>query len=247
VLRKRALEKLIAVEVSYQAGQKLDIPDLDKRVEVQIKNYKSKHAFQASKWTDAELRESIRRNIYITEYFKNVGVVDPEIPEADIKQYYDENRESFTREAYVHARHILVQVASDAKPETKAAARQKIDQARQDLLAGKPFGKVAKEYSEDNIASAGGDLGYIKKGYMPPKFDQVAFALETHTLSDVVETKYGYHLIEVLDKQPAGVIPYEEMKDFIGKYLKMQVSKKNRETVIQSLRAKAEVEIVDQK
>ena len=96
------------------------------------------------------------------------------------------------------------------------------------------------------LASTGGDLSSIKRGYMPPEFDRVAFALEKHTLSDPVETKYGYHLIEVLDKQPAGVIPYEEVKDFIGKYLKMQAAPKKQDSVIRSLRAQAMVEILEQ-
>lgn len=246
-LRERALEKLIAVELLYQAGRKLKVPNLEKRVDAQLQTSKKRHGSKPSKWTDAEQRESIRRNIYVTEYFKTVGAADPEIPEADIKQYYKEHRKTFSREEYIHVRHILVQVARDASPEAKAAAREKIDEARQEILDGKKFAKVAKKYSEDNLALTGGDLSSIKRGYMPPEFDRVAFALEKHTLSDPVETKYGYHLIEVLDKQPAGVIPYEEVKDFIGKYLKMQAVPKKRDSVIRSLRAQAMVEIVEQK
>jgi parvulin-like peptidyl-prolyl isomerase len=236
------------VEVVYQAGQKLNIPDLEKRVDAQVEKLKGRHGPRPQNWSEAAWRASIRRNITVREYFKSVGVIDPEIPEADIKRYYEEEgKKTFTREEHVRVRHILVQVAQDAGPEKKAAARKKIDQARQEILAGKDFVKAASEYSEDNLAATGGDLSYIKRGYMSPEFDQVAFALAKHTLSDVVETKHGYHLIEVLDKKPAGVAPYEEVKDFIRKYLQMQVSQKKRQSVIQRLRAQAEVEIVDQK
>jgi parvulin-like peptidyl-prolyl isomerase len=138
-----------------------------------------------------------------------------------------------------------VLVAEDADPEKKAEARKKIDKAREELVAGKPFAEVTREYSEDNIASAGGDLGYIKKGYMPPEFDKVAFALEKNKLSEVVETKFGYHLVEVLDQKPAGIPPYEEVKDFIAKFLKMEASKKKRQSVIQALRAEAKVATVN--
>ncbi len=169
VLRERALEKLIVVELLYQAGRKLKVPNLEKRVDAQMQTFKKRHGSKPSKWTNAEQRESIRRKIYVTEYFRTVGAADPEIPETDIKQYYKEHEKTFTREEYIHVRHILTQVARDAGPEAKATAREKIDKARQEILDGKKFAEVAGKYSEDNLASTGGDLSSIKRGYMPHK------------------------------------------------------------------------------
>jgi parvulin-like peptidyl-prolyl isomerase len=62
-------------------------------------------------------------------------------------------------------------------------------------LGGKDFAKMAKEHSDCNSASGGGDLRYIKKGYMPKEFDDVAFVIEKGGVSAVVETRFGYHII----------------------------------------------------
>lgn len=61
-------------------------------------------------------------------------------------------------------------------------------------------------------------MGYIKKGFMPQAFDQVAFIMDAGELSDVVETGFGYHIIRVLDKKPAGRTPFKEVRDFIKGY-----------------------------
>jgi peptidyl-prolyl cis-trans isomerase C len=245
VLWKRALDKLISVELLYQAaGKGLDIPGIEERIDKQFQTLQSRQGSQHESWNESEWKESIRKNIYIKQYLKSAGVVDPEVPEAEIKEYWEEHKNSFTRDELVHVRHILVLVAEGATPEDKAKAREKIDQARREILGGKRFAQTAKEYSEDNIASAGGDLGYIKRGYMPKEFDEVAFKLRKNTLSDVVLTRHGYHIVEVLDKQPAGVTPYDEIRDFIGRYLKNELARLKQDAVIKSLRAKAKIELI---
>ena len=56
-------------------------------------------------------------------------------------------------------------------------------------------------------------MGYIERGYMPKEFEEVAFTIEKDTVSDVVETKFGYHIILVTDKKPGGIAPYEEVRE----------------------------------
>jgi peptidyl-prolyl cis-trans isomerase C len=245
-LRGRALENLIAVELLYQAAQRLRISDVDERIEAKMQQLKKRRGSRAASGDDDALRASIRRKLYISEYFKSLGTDDPNLQEADIRRYYDEHgEEAFFREEDVHVRHIVVRFADHPDPERKLVARRKIDQARQEILGGKEFAEVARAYSEDGLAASGGDLSYIRRGHMPPEFDQVAFSLKAHTLSDVVETKHGYHLIEVLDRRPAGVVPYDEVRDFIATYLKQQASQKRKYAVIRDLRAQAKIEIVD--
>lgn len=106
-------------------------------------------------------------------------------------------------EEQVHAAHILVSVAQDASAEDKAAARAKIDAALQEIKDGKDFAEVAKAVSDDSTAGAGGDLGWFGRGRMVKEFEDVAFSLEPGQVSDVVETQFGYHIIKVLEKDPA--------------------------------------------
>jgi len=244
VLRNRALEKLITVEVVYQASQGLDIPDFDKKIEKRLRAAKTRPVHSAPEMTDTELRENIRQTIAIEEYLKRAGVTSPEVPETEIKDYYEKNKKSFMTQETVHVRHILVQVAQEAKNEKKAIARKRIEKARKSIQDGRPFEEVAREYSEDNAASAGGDIGFIRKGYMPKEFDEVAFTIEPGKLSEIVQTIHGYHILEVVEKQPEGVVPYEKVKDFVGKYLSNELAKKKRNELVQALKAKAKIEVL---
>jgi peptidyl-prolyl cis-trans isomerase C len=87
----------------------------------------------------------------------------------------------------------LIAVGERAAAEEKERARQKAEQIRKEILEGKDFAKMAKEHSGCTSAPRGGDLGRIKKGYMPAEFEKVAFALEKDAVSEVVETKFGFH------------------------------------------------------
>ncbi len=78
---------------------------------------------------------------------------------------------------------------------------------------------------------------------MPEEFDKAAFAIEKDALSEVVETRFGYHIIKVFDKRPAGKIPFEEVRHFITKFLQEAESKKKLATHIVELKSRAKIEL----
>ena len=127
----------------------------------------------------------------ITEWMKNHS--------DDIKKNYDTNKFRYTDlEEQVRARHILVRVNEDASNEEKAAAKEKIDAALARVKGGEDFAAAARELSDDTVSAAkGGDLGYTPRGRMVPEFDKVMFETKPGEISDVVTTKYGYHIIKV--------------------------------------------------
>lgn len=132
-----------------------------------------------------------------------------------------------TTEEQVHARHILVAIRTPEPtptpvpagqptptpdpsatpvpaPRDEAQALARIIEVQQKLGAGGDFAKLALEYSDDpGSAESGGDLGWFGQGQMVTEFDTAAFALEPGKISDPVKTTYGYHLIQVLEKDPA--------------------------------------------
>jgi peptidyl-prolyl cis-trans isomerase D len=96
------------------------------------------------------------------------------------------------------AKHILVKAAADtASDEEKAAARKKIEAARERVKKGDAFEDVAREVSEDTSASEGGNLGCFQKGRMVKPFEDTVFALKPGEMSDVVQTEYGFHVIRL--------------------------------------------------
>ncbi len=96
-----------------------------------------------------------------------------------------------TTEEQVHVRHILV--------ETEDEAKQVIER----LKAGEDFAALAKELSKDDTnKDNGGDLGWFGRGVMVTEFENAAFSLEPGKISDPVKTDFGYHILEVLEKDP---------------------------------------------
>ena len=104
----------------------------------------------------------------------------------------------------IHARHILLMHAeSKRKPSsvtrTKGEAKKLIDEIQQKLVDGADFAELAKEHSDcPSGKSRGGDLGTFGKGRMAPPFEKAAFGLEENGVSDVVETEFGYHIVQRL-------------------------------------------------
>ncbi len=122
--------------------------------------------------------------------------------ESAIKDYYMANKMNFEEEEKVRARHILVKFDS-SKTGDKEQALAKIKEI-QSKLGNEDFAKLAKEYSDDpGSKEKGGDLGFFGRGSMVPEFETVAFQSDLNTVSEPVETQFGYHLIKVEEKQEA--------------------------------------------
>jgi peptidyl-prolyl cis-trans isomerase D len=140
---------------------------------------------------------------------------DAEITQAEIEAYADANpnelQAQFEERAAelgqperVRARHILVQVLEGAPPEVEKAARERVDTARERLVAGEDFDVIAAEFSQDaGTADRGGDLGVFAAGENDPTVDDVAFALDVGELSEVFRSPYGFHILRVDEKLAA--------------------------------------------
>ena len=251
-LQTKSLNKVIDDELVIQAAQKIKVTDLDKKVDQKISEMKKRYGtdkqfedhLQKRNLTKQKLRENLTKQVYVDEYLIQKGISDPDIPEAQIREFYDSSPENYARKETIKVSHILIKVDESAGPEEKEKAYLKIEEIRKEIIGGKDFAEMAKEHSQCNSAAGGGSLRYIERGYMPKEFDEVAFAIEKNTVSKIVETKFGYHIILVTDKMPGGIAPYEEVRDFIKKYLQKDESKKKLAEHIALLKEKATIEIL---
>ena len=126
----------------------------------------------------------------------------------------------------MRVRHILIRGQDEA---SKTAAEKLLA----DLKGGADFAALAKEHSADpGSASRGGDIGLLPKGSTVQEFEEAAFALKKKgDLSPLVKTQFGYHIIQLEERQPAGVRPFEEVRD--------ELMKDVRATVLQDARVAA--------
>ena len=250
-LQKKTLVKVVDNELLYQESKKLTIKNVDQKVDEKLKKMKRKYQtderfeghLKKNNQTMEGLKSSIREGIYIEAYLKQEGITDPDIPEEKIRDFYEGNPESYYRKESIKVSHILIKLDENPGPEEKEKAFKKAEEIRKEILAGADFAEMAKKHSECNSASGGGSLRYINRGYMPAEFEKVAFTLEKDTVSEVVETKYGYHIILVSDKIAEGITPYDEVRDFIKKFLQEDESKKVLEAHLVKLREKAKIEV----
>jgi peptidyl-prolyl cis-trans isomerase D len=150
------------------------------------------------------------------------------VDDAEIQKFYSANPNDFRTQEQVRARHILIKtpaVGSDGKVDQKGvdAARAKAQDILKQIKAGGNFAELAKKNSEDpGSAQNGGELPAFGKGQMVPEFEKVAFAQNPGQVSDLVQTTYGFHIIQTEEKMPARVKPLAEVKPQIEQELKAQ-------------------------
>ena len=146
----------------------------------------------------------------------------------DVVDYYRKHRESLVMDEMVHAGHILKIVDEEHSDEQ---AREAIDEAKTQVAIGVLFESLA------DFA----DLGFLPRGTTVPEFESVAFALEPREVSPVFRTQFGYHIVKVYEKRPAGIPPLEMIRQQIEESLFQQKRQKVIEQHIDHLRAKADV------
>ena len=164
----------------------------------------------------------------------------------DIQKFYDEHMNRYRQSKKVDARHVLIKVAEKASDDDKKKARAKIDAAlvrikaaevaatrlavkeavfkggekeRLEKEAADTFAKIAEDVSEDSSAKQGGSLGLFGEGAMVKAFEDAAFALKKGEISDVVETKFGFHVIKVEEIQEATKREIAEVETEIARQL----------------------------
>ena len=138
-----------------------------------------------------------------------------EITEKEIQSYYEYNAKMYSQPKQVKAKHILFKVDQDDTEEVKNKVKERAEKVLEKARKGEDFAALAEGYSEGPSKSQGGDLGYFKTGQMEPPFEEAAFALKKGEISDLVQTRFGYHIILVEDIKEAGMTPLEQVREDI--------------------------------
>jgi len=151
-----------------------------------------------------------------------------------VDQYYQQHQKDF------QVPDILIKVPTGADAKTDAAAKQKAEDLLKQIKAGGDFDALAKANSDDpGSKEQGGELGMIQRGVTVPAFEQAAFALQPGQISDLVKTQFGYHILNVEEKQTAHLKPLEEVKGQILATLTRQQESDQQASYAQQLATEA--------
>ena len=195
-------------------------------------------AIQNSPLGEERMRQEVNVGIRIDKLLAQVTADLQDPSQEEIEAFIEENRDRLVRPELVHARHILL-TADDSMPEEeKQAKREQAEQIRQELLDGADFAELARAKSEGPSNSRGGDLGQFPRGRMVPPFDEAAFSQEVDAIGPIVETQFGYHIIQVLEHTEAG----QPDRDEIVEIMKQQAHGQALRSLVESLIASEDID-----
>ena len=135
-----------------------------------------------------------------------------QVTEEAQRAYYNAHIEQFKVEDRAHVEHILFKTIGKTDAEV-AEIQQKAEDVLKKAKHGANFEDLAKKYSEDDSTKAkGGDLGWIVRGQTVPEFEHAAFTLPKGSISDLVKTQYGFHIIRIMDRETAHTKSLDEVR-----------------------------------
>jgi len=248
--RKELLGLMIDQELLYQAAVKGGFAASDQQVEEEFakgsQGFKSPEEFETALARNGMDKTSyssfLKRRLSVDKMLQEQIAKDVKVTDAEVDEFYAGNIEKFAIPEQIRARHILVKMESGATAEQKAAAKKKIEEVLAKAGGGVDFAELAKVYSEGPSAPQGGDLGLFTRGRMVPAFEEAAFSMKAGEVSGIVETQFGYHIIKVEERKPAGTADKEEAADRIRQFLNQQKLSEAVMARLEALRGDAQVE-----
>ena len=276
MIEQNVVNQLIITELLEQEandrGIKVTNKDVDEALKKSMDQMGGKdrliEVLKANDVSVKEFKNDLRNQVKMQKLANSAGNI--EVSDKECEKFFKENPAKFQNPEKVRASHILIsanphQIQQDltldgkrdipkeeliAQVEAKMAQKkEQAEKLAKELKADKTkFAEYAKKYSDDpGSAKQGGDLGFFPKEAMVPEFAKVAFDSKPDTVSDVVKTQFGYHIIYVQDRRAAGVTPYEKAKSSIKDYLTTEKQIKALDDLTAAAKKKAKIEYMDER
>jgi peptidyl-prolyl cis-trans isomerase C/foldase protein PrsA len=236
--KQALLETMVERQVLLQAAKEAQVqvsPDeVDRRVLALTSEYPAGTFDTALAQSQTSRTELVRRThdqLVIEKLLAEQVFARVAVTEEQIRRAYDENPDAWMEPEQVHAQQIVVKGLDEAK------------RLQQLLWQGKKFSDLARKYSLSPDGKVGGDLGFFKRGEMPPAFDDAIFRLSVGGTSDVVSTDYGFHLFRLIEKKPARKRELAEVRAAIEQKLLSTLRSEKQASYVKALRDKAQVKV----
>lgn len=250
-VRTNLLSQLIEDRLVAQEAERLGVVVTDEEIQAQINEVKAKfpdetefkNFLEEQKISLSKLKERYKDQIAIRKLhqyeIRQKIIVSPK----EIEEYYDENLSNFTEKEKLKVKTIMVRKKDPDETGADPAQREVIESIVAELKTGADFSALAKQYSDETHAQEGGELGFVQRGELIDRFDEVLFDVPVGSLSPILETEIGYHVFLVEAKQEKKVKPLAEIKDEIETILFRTKSKERFEQWINELKENAYISI----
>ncbi len=250
---RSVLDRLVSFHLLLQESEtrRLTVDDaaIEQRLAGLRSNFPNDEAFesQLASWdtTIEILREETRRDMLVEQVLETVVMAGIDIDAGAARSFYDQHTEQFLEGGGARARHILIGISPDADAAAKALAHERAEALLREAQDGADFADLARTHSEDpGSASNGGDLGLVARGQTVPDFETALFALDTGEISGVVETPFGFHLIQLVALEEPRTVPFNEASGQIHEFLLRQEQQARTEAFVAELLANSDIEIL---
>jgi parvulin-like peptidyl-prolyl isomerase len=248
--KKSIIYQLIEDRLILQEAQKIGITVSDEEVDEKLTQIKSqfasneefRSALDSQGLTVNDLKEKYREQIMIQKMINREVRSRVSITPTEVALYYEKNKADFETPEQVKVLTIMIRKEGD-DPEASAESLKKIKMVELKIAEGEDFSKLAREYSQDPSAVDGGDMGYISRGQMMKKIDEVIFTLKPGEVSETIETPIGYHIFKIIDIRQPGTEPFEEARLQIENFLFQEKAKERFNEWMNELKENAYISV----
>lgn len=251
-VRQQVLSDMIEESLIDQAAKRLGITVTDGEVEGMIQDVMKTRGLTPGELNERIAQEGLSMDTYrkqLRSHFYKMKILNREVKskivvtDEEIGAYYREHQDLYEGREAARIRQILLIVTPGATGQEKETQRAKAEDLLGRLRSGASFSELAMANSQGPAAAAGGDLGFVEKGVMLPEVDRAAFSMNRGETSDVIETRVGFHIIQVLDRRGAGLKPVEEVRDEIREKIGGAKMETKFEEWLEDQRKKAHIDV----
>ena len=273
--KESVVQDLIVKKLLDQEYKKRNITANDSEIEAKkqeiIKQLGSQEKFdqilKENNVSQKRIKEDLSNEVKVNKLLEATS--DIKVSDKEVKDFYNSNKERFNYPERVKASHILIEAnpelikksiidadkdgklsAAEIDKKVKEAMDKKMALAKdvraQAVANPKNFAALAQKYSDDKgSAQKGGDLGFFPREAMVKEFSDVAFSIKPDTVSEIVVTRYGNHIIIVTDRAAAGLAPFEQVQGEIKAYLEQNKKIIALQKLFDGLKSNAKIEFND--
>jgi foldase protein PrsA len=231
------LDRLITNRLILQEGKQLGITVSDEEIDAEIESviqknfYGNVDFFRQAIEQYGTTEKAIRDDLAIEMVLRKIARTQVSVTEEEAREFFLSNQAYYNISEQVEARHILLETMDEA------------EEVLQLLDNGKDFAELAREYSKDFSSGAqGGNLGFFERGDMVPEFENIAFSLPINQPSDAVESQFGFHIIEVLDRKDSREVSFEEVRGTVEEDMSERLVTEKMSEIINLLWETADIE-----